>query len=80
MFAAQCQVRVVRCSKFPHNTIMEAPLYNQKGDTVGKVALSDALFGVRWNPTLIHEMVFQFLGMLMNRACLILLICSMSLI
>lgn len=38
---------------------MEAPLYNQKGDTVGKVTLSDALFGVRWSPTLVHETVIQ---------------------
>jgi large subunit ribosomal protein L4 len=38
---------------------MEAPLYNQKGDMVGKVALSDALFGVRWSPTLVHETVLQ---------------------
>jgi len=41
---------------------MEAPLYNQKGSEVGKVALSDALFGVRWNPTLVHEMVLQIQG------------------
>lgn len=36
---------------------MEAPLYNQIGSKVGTVALSEKLFGVRWNETLVHDIV-----------------------
>lgn len=36
---------------------MEAPLYNQEGSKVGTVALPDSLFGIKWNPNLVHEVV-----------------------
>src|SRR3989344_610885 len=36
---------------------MEAPLYNQAGEKIGEIALSDKLFAARWRPTLVHEVV-----------------------
>ncbi|MEK7576257.1 MAG: 50S ribosomal protein L4 [Patescibacteria group bacterium] len=36
---------------------MEQPLYNQLGENIGTVALSEKLFGVRWNPDMVHEVV-----------------------
>ncbi len=36
---------------------MEQPLYNQIGENIGTVALSEKLFGVRWNPDMVHEVV-----------------------
>lgn len=30
-------------------------LYNQKGDVIGEVELSDKLFGRAWNPDLVHQ-------------------------
>lgn len=36
---------------------MEQPLYNQQGEKVGTLPVSDKLFSVRWNPDLVHEVV-----------------------
>lgn len=36
---------------------METNIYNQKGKEVGKIALPDAVFGVKWNPDLVHQAV-----------------------
>ena len=36
---------------------MEASVYNQTGKAVGKVALSESIFGVPWNADLVHEIV-----------------------
>jgi len=36
---------------------MEASLYNQKGSEVGKIAVPDTLFSVKWNPVLVRETV-----------------------
>lgn len=36
---------------------MESIVYNQKGQEVGKVALPDAVFGVKWNADLVHQVV-----------------------
>jgi large subunit ribosomal protein L4 len=36
---------------------MEAPLYNQQGEKIGTLPLSEKLFGARWNPDLVHEVV-----------------------
>ena len=33
---------------------MNTPLYNIEGKTVGAVELPDTIFGVAWNPTLVH--------------------------
>jgi len=36
---------------------MEAKVFNQEGKESGKVSLNDTLFGVAWNPDLVHEVV-----------------------
>ncbi len=36
---------------------MEAPLYNQSGEKIGTLVLPEKVFGVRWKPTLVHEVV-----------------------
>ena len=36
---------------------MEAKVFNQEGKESGKVNLNDSLFGVAWNPDLVHEVV-----------------------
>ena len=34
---------------------MESEVYNQKGETVGRVTLPAAVFGLPWNPDLVHQ-------------------------
>ncbi len=34
---------------------MKTQLYNTKGEVVGDIELSDAIFKVRWNPDLVHQ-------------------------
>src|SRR3989344_1678996 len=36
---------------------METNIYNQEGKEVGKVSLPTAVFGVKWNPDLVHQAV-----------------------
>ena len=36
---------------------MEAPLYNQQGENIGTIALPNKLFGVRWNPDVVKQVV-----------------------
>ena len=36
---------------------MEAPLYNQSGEKIGEITLSDKIFAARWRPTLVHETI-----------------------
>lgn len=36
---------------------MEAPVYNQEGEAVGKVSLPTDLFDRPWNPDLVHQVV-----------------------
>jgi len=35
----------------------EAPLYNQEGKEVGMLTLPAGLFGAKWNPTLVHDVI-----------------------
>lgn len=34
---------------------MEVSVYNQKGEETGTIELPDSVFGVRWNPDLVHQ-------------------------
>jgi large subunit ribosomal protein L4 len=36
---------------------MKATVYNQKGTKAGEVNLPEAVFGARWNPDLVHQVV-----------------------
>jgi large subunit ribosomal protein L4 len=36
---------------------MDAKIYSHEGNEVGKISLSDAVFGVKWNADLVHEVV-----------------------
>jgi len=36
---------------------MEFPVYNKDGKEVGKASLSDAVFGLKWNSDLVHQVV-----------------------
>jgi len=36
---------------------METKVYNQKGETVGSVALPEKVFGLTWNSDLVHQVV-----------------------
>src|SRR3989344_6775011 len=36
---------------------MESKVYNQKGETVGTVSLPATVFGVSWNPDLVHQVM-----------------------
>ena len=36
---------------------METEVYNQKGKSVGKLALPETVFGVKWNGDLVHQVV-----------------------
>ena len=36
---------------------METEVYNQKGKSVGKLTLPEAVFGLKWNGDLVHQVV-----------------------
>ncbi len=36
---------------------METQIYNQKGKSIGKLSLPEAIFGVAWNGDLVHQVV-----------------------
>lgn len=36
---------------------MDAVIYNQKGQSAGQTTLNEALFGLRWNSDLVHQVV-----------------------
>ncbi len=36
---------------------METPIYNQKGESAGKIKIPEAVFGVSWNADLVHQVM-----------------------
>ena len=36
---------------------MKTDLYNQKGEVIGQIALPDKIFGAKWNPVLVHQVL-----------------------
>lgn len=45
---------------------MELPIYNQKGENVGKIKLSEVVFGASWNADLVHQVVTSMLSSARN--------------
>lgn len=41
---------------------MDAVLYNKQGKEAGKVALSEKVFGVAWNPDLVHQVATSMMS------------------
>ena len=41
---------------------LEAPVYNQKGTSSGKILLPESVFGVKWNNDLVHQVVTSMLS------------------
>ncbi len=41
---------------------MESIVYNQKGQEAGKIKLPEAVFGVKWNESLVHQVVTSMMG------------------
>src|SRR3989338_8555313 len=41
---------------------MDAQVYNQKGEAVGKIKIPESIFGVRWNSDLVHQVVTSMLS------------------
>jgi large subunit ribosomal protein L4 len=41
---------------------METIIYNQKGEKSGKMELPASVFGTKWNPDLVHQVVFSMLS------------------
>jgi large subunit ribosomal protein L4 len=36
---------------------MDTTVYNQKGDSVGKIKIPESVFGVKWNSDMVHQVV-----------------------
>ena len=36
---------------------MDSIIYNQKGENVGKITLPEVIFGAKWNPDMVHQVV-----------------------
>lgn len=41
---------------------MDSKIYNKKGEESGKVNLPESVFGVKWNPDLVHQVVQSMLS------------------
>jgi large subunit ribosomal protein L4 len=41
---------------------METTVYNQKGESVGKVTLPESIFGAEWNADMVHQVVMSALS------------------
>ncbi|MBI4121108.1 MAG: 50S ribosomal protein L4 [Parcubacteria group bacterium] len=39
---------------------MESPIYNQKGEEVGKISLPESIFGLPWNADLVHRVFVSY--------------------
>lgn len=47
----------VKKTKVISDVVMETEVYNQKGKSVGKLALPETIFGLPWNGDLVHQVV-----------------------
>lgn len=41
---------------------METTIYNQKGESAGKIKVPESVFGVNWNADLVHQVMTAMLG------------------
>ncbi len=41
---------------------LEATIYNQKGTSAGSISLPKSVFGVKWNPDLVHQVVTSIMA------------------
>ncbi len=63
MLKGQFLVKKANWSRF-WLKFMKADLYNQKGEVVEKIDLSDKIFGYQWKPVLVHQV---FVAMMSNK-------------
>lgn len=49
-------------SKTTESTALSVPLYNQSGKSSGSVSLPEAIFGLKWNADLVHQVAVSMMA------------------